>query len=262
MRLRGVSRDITRSQQIEHQVQQQRDELAHLARVAVLGELSGVLAHELYQPLGAILSNAQGAQRMLAQDAADLHEVREILRDIAADDRRASEIIQRLRQLFQRGEIQRQQINVNELVRHVLHLAHRGLVSKDVDLHTALAQELPLISGDSVPLQQLLLNLVTNACNAMSDVGAPGRRLIVRTSFALGEGVRVTVSDSGHGIPDDNLERIFEPFFTTRPEGMGLGLTVCRTIISVHGGRLWAENNPDRGASFHFILPESDKDQA
>jgi two-component system sensor kinase FixL len=187
---------------------------------------------------------------------------REILRDIAADDRRASEIIQRLRQLFQRGEIQRQQINVNELVRHVLHLAHRGLVSKDVDLHTALAQELPLISGDSVPLQQLLLNLITNACNAMSDVGAPGRRLIVRTSFALGEGVRVTVSDSGHGIPDDNLERIFEPFFTTRPEGMGLGLTVCRTIISVHGGRLWAENNPDRGASFHFILPESDKDQA
>jgi len=96
----------------------------------------------------------------------------------------------------------------------------------------------------------------------MSDVGAPGRRLTVRTSFACSEGVRVTISDAGHGIPDDNLERIFEPFCTTRPEGMGLGLTVCRTIISVHGGRLWAENNPDRGASFHFILPESDKDQA
>jgi len=260
--LRGVSRDITRSQQVEHQVQQHRDELAHLSRVAVLGELSGSLAHELNQPLAAILCNAQAAQRMLAQDGADLHELREILRDIVADDRRAGEIIQGLRQLFKRGEIQRQQIDVNALVRHVLKLAQSELVNKDVDLHTALAENLPLISGDGVQLQQLLLNLITNACNTMSDIEAPGRRLVIRTRFSPSEGVCVTVSDWGHGIPDDNLERIFEPFFTTRPEGMGLGLAVCRTIISVHRGRLWAENNADRGASFHCLLPASERDQA
>src|SRR5262249_43456303 len=156
VRLRGVSRNITRSQQVEHQVRQQRDELAQLSRVAVLGELSGALAHELHQPLTAILSNAQAAQRMLAQDGADLQEVGEILSDIVADDRRASDIIQRLRQLFQRGEIQRQPLDVNALVCHVLHLAHSELVRKDVDLHTALAEELSLISGDGVQLQQLL----------------------------------------------------------------------------------------------------------
>jgi signal transduction histidine kinase len=255
VRIRGISRDITHSQQVEQQVQQQRDELAQLSRVAVLGELSGSLAHELNQPLAAILTNAQAAQRFLAQDRADPKDIREILSDIVADDQRAAEIIHRLRELFKRGEMQRQPIDVNELVRDALRLVQNELVGKGVDVRTELAHGLPPASGDRVQLQQLLVNLITNACNAMAEVPASGGRLVVRTGSVDGEGVRVTVADSGPGIPPDNLTRIFEPFFTTRREGMGLGLTVCRSIIRVHRGTLWAENNADRGASFHFVLP-------
>jgi|RhiMethySRZTD1v2_1073278.scaffolds.fasta_scaffold16190_5 two-component system, LuxR family, sensor kinase FixL len=257
IRMRGVSRDITDSVKIEQQLQQQRDELVQISRVALLGELSGSLAHELNQPLTAILANAQAAQRFLSQDNVDLDEVREILGDIVADDRRAGEIIQRLRQLFRRGALQWQPIEINELVRDVAKLAHGELTGADVDLHTELADDLPLINGDRVPLQQLLLNLITNGCHAMADIARPGRRLTVRTEFRAEEGVRVTVSDVGHGIPEEHLPHIFDPFFTTRPAGMGLGLTVCRTIVNAHQGKLWAENNGDRGASFHVVLPRA-----
>jgi signal transduction histidine kinase len=253
VRIRGISRDITHTQQVERQVRQQRDELAQLSRVAALGELSGSLAHELNQPLTAILSNAQAAQRFLAKEPAGVQDVREILGDIVADDRRAAEIIQRLRQLFKRGEIRLQPIAVNDLVRDALRLTQSELAG--VDLRADLADHLPLVDGDRVQLQQLLINLVTNARNAMNE-SAPGvRRLTARTRLIDGEGVCVTVADSGPGIPPENLSRIFDPFFTTRAEGMGLGLTVCRSIIRVHRGTLWAENNPDRGASFHFVLP-------
>ncbi len=248
---------IEQGRRVEQQVQQQRDQLAYLSRVASLGELSGSLAHELNQPLTAILNNAQAAQRFLARDNADLNELREILGDIVADDRRAGEIIRGLRQLFKRSPAPQEPLDVNGLVRDSLKLAHGQLVSANVDLRTELADELPAINGDRVQLQQLLLNLINNACNAMSGAEDGDRRLAVRTGFSALEGVRVSVSDRGHGIADDNLPRIFEPFFTTRPEGMGLGLTVCRTIAIAHRGKLWAENNPDQGASFHFILPQS-----
>ncbi len=258
IRIRGISRDITHSQLVEQQVQQQRDELAQLSRVAVLGELSGSLAHELNQPLAAILTNAQAAQRFLAQDRADPKDIREILSDIVADDQRAADIIHRLRELFKRGQTQRQPIDVNGLVRDALRLLQDELVGKGVDARTELAEDLPPAIGDRVELQQLLVNLITNACHAMAEGPASGGRLVVRTGFADGEGVHVTVADSGPGIAPDHLARIFDPFFTTRREGMGLGLTVCRTIIRVHRGSLWAENNPDRGASFHFVLPSSE----
>jgi signal transduction histidine kinase/integral membrane sensor domain MASE1 len=262
VRIRGFSRDITRSQQVEQQVQQQRDELAQLSRVAALGELSGSLAHELNQPLTAILTNAQAAQRFLAQGRGDPNDIREILSDIVADDQRAAEIIQRLRQLFKRGQIQRQPMAANELVGDALRLAQSELAGHAIDVRTELADDLPPISGDRVQLQQLLLNLIANACNAMADVAPAGRRLLVRTAAADGDGVRVTVADSGAGIPPECLPRIFEPFFTTRAEGMGLGLTVCRTIISGHRGQLWAENNLDHGASFHFVVPRSETSES
>jgi signal transduction histidine kinase len=262
VRIRGISRDITHSQHVEQQVQQQRDELAQLSRVAVLGELSGSLAHELNQPLSAILTNAQAAQRFLAQDRADPKDIREILSDIVADDQRAAGIIQRLRELFKRGETQRQPIDVNELVRDALRLVQSELAANGVDVATELAADLRPASGDRVQLQQVLVNLITNACHAMAEVPASSRRLVIRTGFADGEGVRVTVADSGPGIPPDCLARIFEPFFTTRREGMGLGLTVCRTIIRVHRGTLWAENNADGGASFHFVLPPAESTEA
>lgn len=258
VRLRGASRDITRGEQVEQQVQRQRDELAHLARVTALGELSGSLAHELRQPLAAILINARAAQRVLGGNGADLEEVRAILGDIVADDQRAAEIIERLQHLFRKGEVRRQPTDVNELVRQVIPFAQGELVRTAVDLETDLAAALPPVSGDDVQLQQVLLNLVANACHAMADGAASRRRLLVRTSPAAGAGVHVTVSDQGRGIPPEDLERIFQPFVTSRSDGMGLGLAVCRTIIRAHGGTLWAENNAAGGASFHFVLPGSD----
>src|SRR5689334_11424501 len=192
VRIRGISRDITRAQQVEQQVQQQRAELAQLSRVAALGELSGSLAHELNQPLTAILTNAQAAQRFLAQGRGDSNDIREILGDIVADDQRAAEIIQRLRQLFKRGQIQRQPMEANELVRDALRLAQSELVGHVIDVRTELADDLPPISGDRVQLQQLLLNLIANACNAMADVAPASRRLLVRTAVANDDGVLVT----------------------------------------------------------------------
>ncbi len=240
---------------VERSLQHEHSRLAQLSRIAVLGELSGSLAHELRQPLTAILANTQAAQRLVTHDPVDVAELRDILGEIAADDRRATSIIERLRDLFQRGEFKREQIEINALARDALELAHLELRSRVVHVRTELADELPPIVGDRVQLQQLLLNLIGNACSAMSHNGVGDRVLIVRTQLAAPESVHLTVSDSGPGILHDHLPRIFDAFFTTRPDGIGLGLTVCRTIVNAHRGRLWAENNADRGASFHVVLP-------
>lgn len=260
VRMRGVSMDITSRKQAEQDVQQKRDELAHLSRVTMLGELSGSLAHELNQPLMAILSNAQAAQRFLAQDPVDLDELRQILKDIVADDRRAGEVIHRLRMLLKKGEVQQQPLDANELIQEVLKLLQSDLANRQVHVHTELAAELPDVHGDRVQLQQVLINLITNGCNAMTDDILEERKLVVRTEFIASEGIRVSVSDRGCGIPAENLPRIFEPFFTTRPQGMGLGLSVCRTIIGAHHGRLWAENNADRGATLLFTVPAAKRE--
>jgi PAS domain S-box-containing protein len=255
--VRGVSLNITARKQAELEVQQQRGELAHLSRVTMLGELSGSLAHELNQPLTAILSNAQAAQRFLAHDHADLNEVRDILADIVAEDKRAGEVIRRLRLLLKKGEVQHQPFDLNEVVREVLKLVRSDLVNQGVAAHAELAPALPAVNADRVQLQQVLLNLVMNACDAMAGGPAGDRKLIIRTGLAGGEGIRVSVADRGVGLAPDKLEKVFEPFFTTKVHGMGLGLSVCRTIITAHGGKLWTANNPERGATFHFTLPAS-----
>lgn len=239
----------------EHSLQQEHNRLAQLSRIAALGELSGSLTHELRQPLTAILTNTQAAERLVTHDPVDVAELRDILGEIAADDRRATSIIERLRDVFQRGEFKRQQIGINALARDALELAHIELRSRVVHVRTELADDLPPIVGDRVQLQQLLLNLIGNACSALSHERVGDRVLIVRTQLTASRGVCITVSDSGPGIPHDHLPRIFDPFFTTRPDGIGLGLTVCRTIVDAHRGRLWAENNADGGASFHVVLP-------
>jgi PAS domain S-box-containing protein len=257
VRMMGATIDITARKQAELEVQQQRGELAHLSRVTMLGELSGSLAHELNQPLTAILSNAQAAQRFLAHDNADLNEVRDILADIVAEDKRAGEVIRRLRLLLKKGEVQHQPFDLNEAVREVLKLVRSDLVNQGVAVHTELAPALPAVNADRVQLQQVLLNLVMNACDAMAGGPAGDHKLIIRTGLAGNEGIRVSVADRGVGLAPDNLEKVFEPFFTTKVQGMGLGLSVCRTIITAHGGKLWAANNPERGATFHFTLPAS-----
>jgi PAS domain S-box-containing protein len=255
----GSCIDITERKQSELEIAQQRNELAHLSRVTMLGELSGSLAHELNQPLTAILSNAQAAQRFLAQDQADLDNVREILKDIVTEDKRAGEIIRRLRLLLRKGEVQQQPLDANEVVQEVLKLVRSDLVNHGVAAQVELAPGLPAIKADRVQLQQVLLNLVMNACDAMSGCPVGARDLVVRTGPAGGEGVCISIADHGAGIAPDKLDRVFEPFFTTKPQGMGLGLAVCRTIISAHGGKLWVANNPDQGATFHVVLPVAEE---
>jgi two-component system, LuxR family, sensor kinase FixL len=247
--------DITSRKTMEREALEQRQELAHLTRVAMLGELSGTLAHELNQPLTAILSNAQAAQRMLAREPADLAEVREILHDIAADDRRAGAVIQRLRAMLKKGEAKLLPLDLNEMAKETLGLAHSDLITRNVAVTTKLAPKLPPVYGDRVQLQQVLLNLIFNACEAMSARQVWERRLTVATVRDGAAGVRVSVADRGTGIPADELERVFAPFFTTKEHGLGLGLSICRSIVVAHGGRLWASNNQDRGATFHLTLP-------
>lgn len=250
----GASQDVTARKDAEREAARQRDEIAHLARVAMLGELSGSLAHELNQPLSAILSNAQAAQRFLARDPPELDKVQEILRDIVKSDKRAGQVITRLRSLFKKEQAQYSAVDVNDAVQDVLALVRSDLLSRQVSVSTELAAELPAVSGDRVQLQQVLLNLLVNGCDAMADAQPP-RSLNVRTELASGGQVILNVIDHGTGIPVEDLERIFEPFVSTKPQGMGLGLAVCRSIVNAHGGRLWATNNREGGSRFIMELP-------
>ncbi len=174
---------------------------------------------------------------------------------MAAADERAGEVIKRLRLLFRKGKAQIEPLDANEVVRDVLKIMHGDLLNRSVTVEQELAPDLPVVSGDRVQLQQVVLNLVTNAIDAMGSPDESNRRLCLRTVRIDDVGVRVTVRDFGHGIPEEVLELVFEPFFTTKKEGLGLGLAVCRTILAAHGSELTAENHPDGGASFHFTLP-------
>lgn len=254
--VRGVSLDVSERRRAERELAQQREELTHLSRVAALGELAGSLAHEINQPLMAIMSNAQAAQRFMASASPDLGEVRAAIADIVEDDRRAGEVIRRLRALLRKGEVQLGPLDINDVVAEVLRLSRSELMNRGVAAATELATGLPTLLGDRIQLQQVLLNLVLNACDAMQ--GSPGnRQLAVRTGLADGNAVEVSVTDCGRGIPPVDLERIFEPFVTSKDHGMGLGLSVCRTIIGAHGGRLWAENMSGGGATLKFVLPRT-----
>jgi two-component system sensor kinase FixL len=240
----------------EDHAHEEQQRLAHLARVAIVGELSGGLAHELNQPLTSILSNAQAAQQVLAQDRVNVGELREILDDIVAEDKRASALIDRLRTLLRREEPTLQCLGLGPLLEDSLSLVRSKLTTERVHVETSIPDDLPDVLGDPVQLQQVLLNLLLNACDALS-AAAPADRHIVLDAHreAGGHFVHVRVSDRGPGIESDGLERVFDAFFTTKPHGLGLGLAICRQIVLAHGGRLWATRNEDRGAAFHLTLP-------
>ncbi|MUV13666.1 sensor histidine kinase [Noviluteimonas gilva] len=244
--------DATQRRRQEREATLQRDELAHLSRVAMLGELSGALAHEINQPLYAILCNAQAAQRLLRSDPPDLTEIRDIIDDIVVDDRRAGEVIQRLRKWLRKEHVDHVPLGLNGVVLDALHLVRADLLQRGVDVHLELAGELPHVAGDRIQLQQVVLNLVMNGCDAMEHTPAP-RVLRIRTQEDNGC-VRLEVIDRGKGIEPAIAQTMFDPFETTKPDGMGMGLAVCRTIVESHDGRVWAQSL-DVGARVAFELP-------
>lgn len=253
--LLGVLMDITARKQAEHETIEQRKQLTHLTRVSVLGALSGALAHELNQPLTAILSNAQAARRLLSRKRYDIGEIRQILEDIMADDMRAGEIIRHLRSLLKKDEMLRQPVDMHQLINGVLAFSKSDLVLKGVRVTKDFCKDCAQIVGDPVQLQQVLLNLFINAGEAMSRAPAADKSLHIVTEKTRNGRLRVSVSDTGEGISDSNLKLLFEPFHTTKALGLGLGLPICNWIIMAHGGQLYAQGNRDGGATFSFELP-------
>jgi signal transduction histidine kinase len=241
--INGVLNDVTAAKTGEAEAELQRREIARLMRQSVLGELSGAIAHELNQPLTAILSNAETAQDLLGQKKVDLQRIEEIVADIIEEDTRASDVMSRIRALLRKGESKPDVVNLNQLVNSTLHLLHGELVRRNIHTKTALADGLPMISGDSVELQQVLLNALMNAIEAMC---------------ADASQVQAVIVDSGHGISPEHQERIFQPFFTTKAHRLGLGLSICSTIMKAHGGRLGIENNSGGGTTVTTALPIRD----
>ena len=234
---------------------EQQEELAHLARVAALGELSGAFAHELAQPLTAILANAEAALQLAMRESATPPELAEMLRDIIKDDVRAAAMIERLRALLARREIRRQPVDLNQIIGEVLALVRSDLIARNVSVRLELAPQPLIVLADAVQLQQVLLNLVVNACEAMSATPPAERQLTITTRTAEhGRKIACSVTDRGHGILQRCLDEIFEPFVTTKSNGLGLGLPICRSILEAHGGRLWAQNTSEGGASLHFLI--------
>jgi C4-dicarboxylate-specific signal transduction histidine kinase len=245
-----IIRDITDRKRGEEAQQN----LAHASRLAVVGELTAMVAHEINQPLAAILCNAEAAEMLLESKELPLQEIREILSDIRKNDLRADDAIKRIRGLLRKRAMQVQPIDLNEAVTDVLRLVIGDAARRHVVITRELAQNLPLALGDRVYLQQVLLNLIVNAMEAMMDVSETDRRVSVQTKANETE-IELLVADSGRGFRQDDLPNLFESFFTTKPEGMGLGLSIARSIIESHQGRIWAENNSNGGATFHFTIP-------
>ncbi len=255
IRTRSVWRDITERKRAEAEFQLQRQQLAHVARAATMGELSASLAHELNQPLAAIVSNAQAGERMMRHPSPDLQEVAEVLRDIAADGKRASEVIRRLRTLLTKGSVERAPVDINQVIEEVIQLIRSDTLIRGIQIRLELPPDLPLVPGDRVQLQQVVLNLVLNAAEAISQIDDPCRDLVVRAFRPSPDHVEVAVQDCGIGIPPESQDRIFDAFYSTKPHGLGMGLSINRSIIEAHGGRIWATPNEDRGVTFHFSLP-------
>jgi PAS domain S-box-containing protein len=247
-----LTRDITKEKQGESERIELRHELAHLARVMAMNELSTSLAHEINQPLGAIMNNAQAARSLLAQAKEVPGEFGEIVDDIIQDVQRAGDVVRKIRGIVKKSEAKFESLSVNALIEEVLRLVSNSLTMNDVTLQLDLAPDLAEVRGDRVRLQQVLLNLMTNAIDAMKE--ASPRVLAVRSAAPAADSVVVSISDTGPGLDPAGLADVFKPFFTTKKGGLGMGLTICQSIIDEHGGRIWGENGAAGGATFHFAL--------
>jgi PAS domain S-box-containing protein len=251
----GALMDVTAARKAEEALRRAQAELAHAARVATLGELSASIAHEVSQPLGALVTNAEACLRWLDHRTPELDEARRSVETIIKDGHRASEVIRRVRALAKKADPQMAPLDINDVVNEVIALVQREVFSHKVSLRTELAPALPAVLADRVQLQQVLINLVINGVEAMHPVTDRPRQLVIRSRQDEADQVMVTVTDCGVGISAENADQLFNPFFTTKSGGLGMGLSICHSIIEAHGGRLWAEPNLPQGATFHFTLP-------
>ena len=251
----AVARDFTDRLKAETEEQATQVELARVTRINMMGEMTTVLAHEINQPLTAIMSNAQAAKRFLSQAPPDIDEVRQILDDIIRDNGRASEVIRAIRALVRKEQPQKEPLDLNEMIRQVIGLLRGDFLLQGLSIGTDLSPGPATVYGDGTQLQQVILNLILNAAAAMRNAPLAQRRIVVRTAMADNLTVKASVTDFGVGIDENNIERLFEPFYTTKPEGLGMGLSISRTIIKAHGGTMEASNNREGGATFSFTLP-------
>jgi C4-dicarboxylate-specific signal transduction histidine kinase len=241
----------------EEALRQAQAELAHVSRVMTLGELTASISHEVNQPLAAIATNGQVCLRLLALETPRPEEMRAVVERIVKDANRASEVIQRIRALAKRTEPQMLSLDINDVIREAILLVQREVLSHGVSLRTELASGLPAVLGDRVQLQQVIINLLINGVEAMAPITDRPREILIRSQQHEAGEVLVAVLDSGVGIDSETAEKLFSAFFTTKPSGMGMGLSISRSIIRAHGGRLWVSPNPDHGTAFQFTVPIS-----
>ena len=239
----------------EEEAQKLRDERAHISRVLAMGEIAASLAHEINQPLSAIRSYAQAAQRFLDKEPSELDETRKALVGIVAGNRRAEEVIKRIRMALKKEPFRRTHLDAKALIHEVIMLVHRKAAEQNISLRLNLVSDLPPIFCDRVQLQQVLFNLIINAIEAMKDKGDGLHEIVVQALREESGAVKISVRDSGTGIDEEQKDLLFDAFYTTKPEGMGIGLSISRSIIEEHGGRLWATRNPDQGSTFSFTVP-------
>jgi C4-dicarboxylate-specific signal transduction histidine kinase len=247
--------EIVERHQAEHSLRQAQSDLAHVSRVTTVGELVASIAHEVNQPLGAIVTNGQACIRLLSSEMPDTERSRQVIGRMINDGLRASEVIKRIRDLLHKAAPEKVPVHINEIIREVIELVESDLRRSRIELQMELAEDLPPVAGDRIQLQQVILNLILNARDAMSEVPFGARRLVINSRQAEFGELLVAVRDSGKGLDVKDAVRIFDPFFTTKPDGMGLGLSISRRIIEDHGGALSAIANEDKGATIQFSLP-------
>ena len=253
-RILAIVRDVTESKRAHHDAERSRFELAHISRLTLLGEITASLAHELNQPLTAILANAQAARYGLTTTTTAERELDDMLHEIVDAGKRAGDVIRRVRTWLTREQFLPQALDLNQVVADVERLLRSELIMRHVQLVLDLPADLPAVAADRVQLQQVIFNLALNAIDAMHECPASERRLLISTS-QVETGVQVAVRDRGTGIHADHMDRLFDPFFSTKPTGLGVGLRICSSIVGAHRGRIWAENNDGAGATFFFTLP-------
>ncbi len=258
-RTKELTRKMEALKKAEAEALMHRQELSHVLRVATIGELTATLTHQLNQPLTAILSNAQAAQRFLTAESPDLGELTEILSDIVAENRRANEVVNQIRTMMKRKELEMHPLNMNEVIQEVVSLTQSDAVIRNIDVKLDLDPALPSTLGDRIQLQQVILNLMINGFESMAKQESTTRKMIIKTCLHKSRAIQVDVQDSGPGIEDNIQKRIFEPFFSTKDTGMGMGLSINKTIIASHGGDIWARNIPGKGITFSFTLPVEQK---